>query len=144
MKKVLVTGATGFIGYHLVKTLVSQGIEVYAICSANSSHKTRLAELKEVKIIPCDLKDIGMIPNLISERDFDVIYHLAWNGASGDLRTDYNVQLDNIRWTTQLAEVARDLRCKKIVVTGTVCENQCEAIMQKEAFYKSSYYLLAK
>lgn len=144
MKKVIVTGATGFIGYHLVNTLVSQGILVYAICSTNSSHKTRLAEFIEVKIISCDLKEIGMLPNLISERDFDVIYHLAWNGASGDLRADYNVQIDNIRWTTQLAEVARELGCKKIVVTGTVCENQCEAIIQKEMFSGSSYYLLAK
>lgn len=144
MKRVLVTGATGFIGYHLIKVLVLQEVEVYAMCSSNSGNMARLAEFKEVKIIPCNLENMRTIPNIIRERDFDVIYHLAWSGAAGDLRADHDVQIDNIRWTVQLAEVARDLRCKKIVVTGTVCENQCTAILRKQTFSKSSYYLLAK
>lgn len=144
MKKVLVTGATGFVGCHLVKKLVEQGIDVYAVCSVNSMNKNRLAEYKTVNIISCDIENIGKLPDIISERGFDTIYHLAWKGASGELRTNCNIQIDNIKWTSQLAEVACRLECKKIVVTGTVCENQCDAIIHKEIFSKSSYYLLAK
>ena len=35
MKKILITGAAGFIGYHLSKRLLSQGIEVYGIDNMN-------------------------------------------------------------------------------------------------------------
>lgn len=144
MKKVIVTGATGFIGCHLVKLLIAQGIDVYAICSSNSFNMDRLSGYKEVKIFCCDLKNISMLPELISERGFDAIYHLAWEGASGELRADCNVQINNIKWTSKLAEVAYKIGCKKIVVTGTVCEMQCDAILNKDYFLKSSYYLLAK
>ena len=52
MKKILITGAAGFIGYHLSKRLLSQGIEVYGIDNMNDYYdvelkKTRLARLQQ-------------------------------------------------------------------------------------------------
>lgn len=144
MKKVLVTGATGFIGYHLVKELSERGIEVYAVCSTASIHQDRLKLFSRVKVISCDLNELKKIPDMILERDFDAVYHLAWQGASGELRTNCEVQIDNIKWLVTLVEVAKKLCCSKIVVTGTVCEKMCDEIFHKAVFHKSYYYLLAK
>lgn len=144
MKKVFITGATGFIGYHLVKKMVEQGVEVYAMCSANSINWKRLSGYNGVKRVPCDIQTMTELPELISERGFDVFYHLAWMGTTGELRANCEIQIDNIKFTSQLAEIAQQLECKKIVVTGTVCEEQCDAIAHHKTFPKSSYYLLAK
>ena len=51
MKTAIVTGATGFIGYHLTKKLSALDIFVYAIIRPNSKNKHRLQNLANIKII---------------------------------------------------------------------------------------------
>lgn len=52
MKKILVTGAAGFIGFHLSKQLVEQGYEVVGLDSINDYYDVNLkyASLKEIGI----------------------------------------------------------------------------------------------
>jgi len=144
MKKVFITGATGFIGYHLINEMSKHNIEVYALCSENSENLDRIKNISGVRIIKCDLQNIEKLPELISERNFDAFYHIAWKGASGKLRTDYSVQIDNIKWTLNAMEVSMKLNCRKFISTGTVCENQCQDMMKHNVFFTSSYYLTAK
>lgn len=144
MKKVLITGATGFIGSHLVRELICRNVEVYALCNYASSNLDRISGLKNVHIIDGTMEELDRLPDKCSERNFDVFFHLAWKGASGTLRQDCKTQLDNIIWSFKAAETAIKMKCKKIVITGTVCENQCDAIREKDSFTASSYYLNAK
>lgn len=144
MKRVLITGATGFIGYHLVNEMRLHDVEVYAVCSENSDNTDRIVGIPGVRIIKCNLGKIEHLPEIIEERGFDAFYHIAWKGASGKLRTDYNVQMDNIRWTLNALEVSVKLNCKKFIATGTVCENQCTDMINHNTFFKSSYYITAK
>ena len=46
MEKVIVTGATGFIGNYLIETLVSMGIHVYALVRGQSREKLRIQNNK--------------------------------------------------------------------------------------------------
>lgn len=144
MKKVIITGGSGFVGYHLVSELCSQGVVVYAVCRLGSDTASRLEQFNNVKLIYCDLDEIHRLPEILSEREFDAFYHLAWEGASGPLRDDYLTQVKNIKWTGMVANVAKELSCDKLIIAGTVCELQCDAILQSNQFIKSSFYLLSK
>ena len=144
MKRVILTGASGFIGYHLANELCMKKIEVYAICKPGSTTASRLTELNGVRIIYCSLEESDRLPELLNERGFDVFYHLAWEGSSGLLRSDFVTQTNNIKWTGIIAEVAKKLRCRKLIVAGTVCELQSTAILQTDRFINSSLYLLSK
>ncbi|MGB6362848.1 MAG: NAD(P)-dependent oxidoreductase [Thermoanaerobaculia bacterium] len=71
--RVLVTGGTGFIGAHLVETLVDRGDEVTAL--VRSPHKaTRLVELG-VRTVRGDLEDLPALEQACEGQD--VVYHLA-------------------------------------------------------------------
>jgi UDP-glucuronate 4-epimerase len=50
MKKVLITGAAGFIGYHLSQRLISQGIEVYGIDNMNDYYDVELKKMRLSKL----------------------------------------------------------------------------------------------
>ncbi len=144
MKKAIVTGGTGFIGYHLINELLQNNVEIYAICSPDSKNITRISGKNGVHIVYCDMNDILNLPEIIDSKGFDVFYHLAWRGASGTLRSDCIIQTNNICQTAKAAKIASELDCKKFVATGTICENQCDAINQKSEFINSSLYLNAK
>ncbi len=143
MRKVFITGATGFVGYHLLREMWERDVEVWALCQR---HSKGLAGIKRngIHVVEGSLDEILQIPDICRERNFDAFYHLAWKGASGLQRGDYSVQLDNVRWTCNCIEAAKRLQCKKIIIAGTICEEQCDAILSQSGFVGASYYLLAK
>lgn len=144
MGRVIVSGATGFIGYHLVRELLGHGDEVYAICRQNSANLGRIREFGNVRVIVCGLGEIGQLYEKCKERGFDVFYHLAWQGASGNARMDSVVQANNMKGMLEAVKSADLLGCSKFVATGTVCEYQCRAIVEKNIQPPSAFYLLAK
>ncbi len=82
MKKVIVTGATGFIGGAFTRKLLKQGVKVYGIdVSAD-----KLKEMKKYgDFIPvvADFSIYNTLDKLISDRQFDLFIHLAWAGSFG-------------------------------------------------------------
>ena len=144
MKKVIMTGATGFIGYYLLKELVENQIDVWVICRKENHFFEELIQSTKIHVVKCELSEIKKLPNICSERNFDVFFHLAWEGASGALRNDYNLQMKNAIWTCECIEVAQTMLCSKIVITGTICENQVNQIIADKLYTPSSYYLMAK
>ena len=79
MKKCLVTGADGFIGSHLVETLLEQGHEVTALAQYNSFGSWGwLEEIKDsdnLEVIAGDIRDPFFCRKII--KDVQVVYHLA-------------------------------------------------------------------
>jgi len=144
MKKVFITGITGFVGYHFLREMRKRNVEVWALCRPENRNLKTLEGIKDVHVVTGSLENISQASNICSEREFDAFYHLAWSGASGSLRSDYNTQLSNVKWTCDCVEAAKQMLCKKIIITGTICERQCDAIEKQASFLTSSYYLLAK
>lgn len=138
------TGATGFLGYHLLRELTSQGVEVVALCREDSPNISRIENMKGVQIQTCALAQIESLPEKLKRGEDDVFYHLAWRGASGSERADYKVQIDNVRWCLESTQAAKKLGVKMFISTGTICEMQCDAIVETEYAGDSAYYLLAK
>jgi NAD dependent epimerase/dehydratase len=80
-KSIFVTGADGFIGSHLVETLVKNNYKVKALCLYNSfGHKGWLDTIdtqikKEIEFVLGDIRDQHCI--LSATKDIEIIYHLA-------------------------------------------------------------------
>lgn len=123
-KKVLVTGADGFIGSHLVELLVRQGAKVRAFVYYNSFNSWGWLDtldknvLKRLEIFSGDIRD----PNGVLEasKGIDVIFHLAaligipFSYHSPDSYVD-----TNIKGTLNILQAARQLGVKKVVHTST-------------------------
>ena len=74
--KILVTGAPGFVGTHLISRLVKQGYEVYAL-ERYVTGRYILGEKREIKTVFGDLREAYTIKRIIREVQPDVLIHLA-------------------------------------------------------------------
>lgn len=78
-KKVLVTGADGFIGSHLVETLVGQGYEVRALCQYNSFNSWGWLDnnpvSSQIEIVAGDVRDSRLCRSIC--KGVDTVFHLA-------------------------------------------------------------------
>lgn len=83
--RVLVTGAAGFIGYHLAKRLLHQGDIVVGLDNINDYYdvnlkKARLAHLKKIDtfhFVPLDVANRTLMAELFQKERFDRVVHLA-------------------------------------------------------------------
>lgn len=123
-QRILITGADGFIGSHLVEELIGRGCKVRAFVYYNSfNHCGWLDDLpketfKKIEIFPGDVRD----PNGVREamKDIDIVYHLAaliaipFSYHSPDTYVD-----TNIKGTLNVLQAARELGTKRIIITST-------------------------
>jgi UDP-glucuronate 4-epimerase len=83
--RVLVTGAAGFIGAHLVARLLADGFEVVGVDNLNNYYDPRLKDARLRKLcigprfwfFPLDLADRSSVESLFHEGDFEAVVHLA-------------------------------------------------------------------
>lgn len=124
MKKVIVTGANGFVGSNVCKELCNQGVKVYAVVKDEQENIDTIKNLPDIQIIYCDLDSISTLESKITDRDIDVFYHFAWVGSAGPLRCDEEIQLQNALWTAQALRTADKMNCKKFVNAGSIMEKE--------------------
>ena len=133
MKKVIVTGANGFIGTALCRELALNGIQVIAVLRDENENIDDLKDLDGIRIVYCDLMNFRNLAELISDRDVEVLYHLAWVGSAGKLRGDIDVQINNIKYTCDTIKACADMKCKRFVFAASIMEYEIEALMQTDA-----------
>jgi len=79
MKKVLITGADGFIGSHITELLVSEGYKIKALSQYNSFNYWGWLEdvncLNEIEVLSGDVRDTHYCKHIT--KDVDIIFHLA-------------------------------------------------------------------
>ena len=100
--RVLVTGAAGFIGFHLSKKLCHDGYTVLGIDNLNDYYDVNIKEsrLKILRELPsftfkkCDLTDYTCLDNLLKEFQIDVVVNLA---AQAGVRSPRSVHPDRAR-----------------------------------------------
>ncbi|MDE6417048.1 MAG: NAD-dependent 4,6-dehydratase LegB [Duncaniella sp.] len=119
--KVLVTGADGFIGSHLVEHLLDRGLEVRALSQYNSFNNWGWLEgitSPGLEVVTGDVRD----PNLCREivKGCDTVFHLAALIAIPYSYTAPDSYVDtNIKGTLNICQAARDAGCRRVIVTST-------------------------
>jgi len=122
IKRAVVTGPTGTIGLALVKKLLAEKIEIYAVCRPNSDRANVLPVSSLLHQVDCDLTDIIHIPSLIGEK-CDAFFHLAWMGTRNrDNRMNMHLQERNVALALDSVDVANELECGVYVGAGSQAE----------------------
>ena len=77
MKRVLITGITGFVGSHLAEFLLSKEYEVYGIERPRSQNENISGIRDRLKLFEADIRDAASMRRLIKTIEPDYIFHLA-------------------------------------------------------------------
>jgi NAD dependent epimerase/dehydratase len=121
-KRILVTGADGFIGSHLTETLLDLGCRVRALSQYNSFNDWGWLEVikgrDNLEVVCGDVRD----PHFCKEitREIDVIFHLAaliaipYSYVAPDSYVD-----TNIKGTLNICQAARENGCVRVIHTST-------------------------
>lgn len=123
-KKVLVTGADGFIGSHLVEALLNEGCRVKAFCLYNSFNSwgwidSLPEETKnKLEVFTGDIRDAYGVRTAM--KDCEVVFHLAALIAIPfSYHSPENYVDANIKGTLNVLQAARDFGIEKLLVTST-------------------------
>jgi UDP-glucuronate decarboxylase len=121
MKRILLTGATGFIGSHVARAYAREDCEVYAFVRKGSDLWRIRDILGRVHIVSCDLLSAEEIDDCLDHIHPDLCLHMAWYAEPGKYLNSY----ENIRMLNASMHLASSLArtgCERLVVTGTCAE----------------------
>lgn len=125
--RVIVTGATSFIGAAVVRRLLNQGDEVCAVVRPGSRNMSHLREhvsgtdLGKLQVVELDLQEIKKITGMI-HGGADAWMHIGWDGAGSDNRTRRDVQQTNVVQSLAAVRAAAACGCRRFVFTGSQAE----------------------
>ena len=120
--RVLLTGATGFIGSHLARALVHHGHEVFALVRPTAS-LWRLADvLPSIQLVRGDLGALEALRPALGEIRPRACFHLAWCPATPGAYLMARENLEMLEAALRLARYLTDAGCEVLVGTGTCLE----------------------
>jgi UDP-glucuronate 4-epimerase len=141
--KILVTGAAGFIGFHLAKRLVSEGYNVVGLDNINDYYSTdlkfaRLAQLglikesitdevlvesgtnKNFRFVKTDLENRNTINELFAEENFEVVVNLAAQaGVRHSLKNPHQYVDSNVTGFLNILEAARNSSLQHLIYASS-------------------------
>ncbi len=147
--KVIVTGATSFIGSVTVRQLLEQGHHVCAVVRPGSQNLENLLKKipeeskKNLLLAELDLSGIDRLPSVIADLQdreeragnagiraekvsgmhcWDAFVHIGWDGSGSDNRTRRDVQQRNVIHSLEAVKAAAALGCSRFLFTGSQAE----------------------
>lgn len=100
MKRVLLTGATGFIGQPCLRELARENYDIIATYHTRAPETDYPEQVKWVRVNLAD--DLSPIENILCETPVDVLLHLAWDVGKG-----YQTSAENTVWLEKSLELIR-------------------------------------
>ena len=112
---VLITGASGFVGSHLVNQLTDKKSEIITLSNKGISSSQEVTDIKG------SVENFQILDKIIKEHKIDIIFHLAAQpivevGQTNPIKT-FEV---NIRGTWNILEAARQNHLQKVIIASTV------------------------
>lgn len=114
--RIFITGATGYLGYHIAVQCIDEGHQV--LCLRRSSSKNLFNEEQEQHITWVTKDEQGW-ENQVKAFAPEVLIHAAWGGVRGAGREDRDIQIENIRMSNQLYTL---YPYKQIIALGSQAE----------------------
>lgn len=121
MKRAIITGATGALGMALIQKLLSSGTEVLIFCRRDSKRNGLLPHHPLLKICYCSLQELATVENT-ANLSYDVFYHFAWEGTTGQARNDMYLQNQNIKYALDAVATAARFGCHTFIGAGSQAE----------------------
>lgn len=126
--KNLVTGAAGFIGYHVAEALLARGEEVVGFDNLNgyydptlkTARLARLAERRGFRFVKADLADRGAVEALFAEQRFARVVHLAAQaGVRHSIKQPHDYVESNLLGFLNVLEGCRHTAVEHLVYAST-------------------------
>jgi UDP-glucuronate 4-epimerase len=127
-RRVLVTGAAGFIGAHLVRRLLADGFEVVGVDNLNNYYDPRLKDARLRKLcigprfwfIPLDLADRDSVESLFRKSEFEAVIHLAAQaGVRHSITNPEEYVASNLVGFVNVLEGVRACACRHFVFASS-------------------------
>ena len=119
METVIVSGASGFIGRHLVRYFSEENVEVYALASPGRGN--RIEMLPCVTVIECELeqweKAVPLLPDRVS-----AFFCLSWSGVAPEARNNCDIQFANISLVLNAMKLAAAVHAQRFILPGSTME----------------------
>jgi nucleoside-diphosphate-sugar epimerase len=128
MKKILLTGVAGFIGWKTCEFLLESGAEVVGIDNLNSyydvalkEHRLRsLAKYEQFRFHKIDIEDLGALQGIFSAHQFEAVINLAARaGVRYSMENPFVYMTTNGQGTLNLLTVMNEHKVKKMVLAST-------------------------
>lgn len=114
MKRILVTGASGFIGSHVLLPLKERGYEVVAVCRSSKN-------MVNFPFISCDLQDEAAVSKMLRQVKPSHLLHLAWYTEHGAYWNSER-NLDWVRSSLHLVQSFIKEGGHRVVIGGSCAE----------------------
>lgn len=122
MKKAIITGANGFVGGAVTRTLIKNGVRVIALDMEGCNNNIPNSEM--VEFYPFSLDAIDDLEEVLKDKNADIFYHFAWAGSAGPQRANTELQLKNAQWTVDCLRFAKKIGCTRFVNAGSIMEQE--------------------
>ena len=128
MQKVLVTGAAGFIGFHLSKVLVEQGYRVTGLDTINNYYDVNLKfarlnqlnPLNDFEFVPMSICDKDSIDELFAKEKFTIVINLAAQaGVRYSIDKPYKYIDSNLTGFINILEACRNFPVNHLIFASS-------------------------
>jgi len=120
--KVLLTGASGFVGSHVLRQLVHEREAQVAVLVRRPDEAWRIREeLGRVQVLPLGLDDAAALEKAVAQFAPSHVIHLAWSGVLGKNRNDTSQHVNTFQWM-RLLDIALRAGAKHFIGLGSQAE----------------------
>lgn len=143
---IVVFGAGGFIGSNLFRYILKYRDDVYAITSKEPFIPWRIDDLRDDRIIHCDINDKNNLTKLFNQHRFKTVFDLAAYGAYSKQNDVKLIYQTNIIGLLNLLEVCSSLNIKAFVHAGSSSEYglNSKAPLENAELQPNSHYSVTK
>ena len=118
--RIVITGATGFIGSNLARYFLERGAIVYALVRPGSKNRAALLVHENLKVVDCGLEHVEDCIPAIGHAD--AFFHLAWGGVNREEIDSPEVQARNVSGSLECVRTAARLGCGMFMDAGSRVE----------------------